>query len=167
LDQLVWALAHTTLPYPKGTQFPILDAPDDAKIAGWTRGAPAAAIAIISQLQPYTGQDATAIRGHLLWRLNKLCNIDKHRRIPTDKNVTIVNFPDFPKASVPLIDYDQDAGVIRVPLHLKDKMRFDPTASLDVVFGDSHEGIECDFAGLEDIYEFVSDKVIPRFLSFF
>jgi hypothetical protein len=27
LDQLVWALSHTTTAYPRGTQFPIFDAP--------------------------------------------------------------------------------------------------------------------------------------------
>jgi hypothetical protein len=52
-------------------------------------------------------------------------------------------------------------------MQLKDKMRFDPTGSIDVVFGDSHEGIECSFAGLEAIYTFVTDSVLPRFLFFF
>lgn len=167
LDQLIWALAHLTVPYPMGTQFPILDIPDDAQIASRTRGVPTDAVDIIKSLQPYTGQNAAAVRGHLLWRLNKLCNIDKHRRIPTDKNITIVNFPDVPTSHVPLIDYDHDAGVIKVPLHMKDKMRFDPTASLDVIFGDSHEGMECNFGGLEAIYKFVADSVLPRFTRFF
>jgi hypothetical protein len=167
LDQLVWALAHIAVPYPTGTQFPILDAPNDAVIASRTRGVPTNAVDKIKSLQPYTGQNPAAVRGHLLWRLNKLCNIDKHRRIPTDKNITIVNFPDVPKSDVSLIDYDHDAGVIRVPLHMKDKMRFDPTASLDVIFGDSHEAIECDFEGLEAIYEFVANSVLPRFARFF
>lgn len=62
--------------------------------------------------------------------------------------------------------YDADAGVIRIPL-VKSKMRFDPTASLEVVFGDRDEGIECNLEGLEAIYEFVANSVIPRFLRFF
>jgi hypothetical protein len=167
LDQLVWALAHLTLDYPVGTQFPIFDAADDGQIARRTRGVPTDAVSIMKSLQPYTGQNAAAVHAHLLWRLNKLCNIDKHRRIPTDKNVTIINFPHVPRSEVPLINYDHDAGVINVPLDMKDKMRFDPTASLDVIFGDSYEGIECNLEGLEAIYEFVANSVLPRFARFF
>ena len=167
LDQLVWALATTTLPYPKGTQFPIFETPDPKLFNKYTRGVPAGAIAIVESLQPYHAQNAAALHGHLLWRLNLLCNIDKHRRIPTDRNITIINFPDFPKKYIPLTTFDDQAGVISVPLHLKSKMRFDPTASLDVIFGDSHVGIECDFGGLEAIYKFVADSVLPRFLGFF
>jgi hypothetical protein len=167
LDQLVFALAQLTVTYPKGTQFPILDAPDDAKIRGWTRGVPAEAVKQIENLQPYTAQSPAAIKSHLLWRLNRLCVIDKHRRVPTHSNVSHVNFPDFPKECGPLIERDDDAGVIRVPLHLKNKMRFEPTGHLEVIFGDSHEGIEITFEGLETIYEFVANAVFPRFLSFF
>jgi hypothetical protein len=167
LDQLIFALSQLTVDYPVGTQFPILDAPDDAKIGRMTRGVPTPAVRLIKHLQPYTGQNPAAVKAHLLWRLNLLCNIDKHRRIPTDKNVSFVNFPDFPKRYIPLIKQDHDNGVVTVPLFLKDKMRFEPTASIDVVFGDSYAGIECNFEGLEAIYEFVANSVLPRFLRFF
>jgi hypothetical protein len=167
LDQLLWALAHTTKPYPRNTQFPILEERDDKRINEWTRGVPEAAVAIIKSLQPYTGQDPTAVGSHLLWRLNLMCNIDKHRRVPTDKNVTITQFPDLPRQHLGLIDYDHDAGIISVPIFLKSSMRSAPTASLNVIFGDSHEGIECDIKGLEAIYEFVADAVLPKFLPFF
>lgn len=171
LDQLVFALAQTKTDYPKGTQFPIFDNPldptNEKRIAGYTRGVPADAVAIIKELQPYTGPNTAAIKGHLLWRLNALCIIDKHRRIPTDKNFTDINFPDFPRKFGHLIHHDHDAGVITVPLFLKDKMRFDPTGAIEVIFGDSHEGIECTFDGLEAIYEFVANSVLPRFLRFF
>lgn len=167
LDQLVWHLAKATFDYPRGTQFPIFETEDPDRFRKFTNGVPAGAITIIDELQPYKRGDPVAIKSHLLWRLNLLCNIDKHRRIPTDKNVTGINFPSFPKVSVPLIDYDAEAGVIKVPLHLKDKMAFEPTASLNVIFGDSTEGIECDIGGLEEIYEYVTTRVLPRFLSFF
>ncbi len=167
LDQLVWALAHTTKPYPRNTQFPILDQPDERRIRDCTRGVPGDAVVIIQSLQPYTGQNPAAVRSHLLWRLNLLSNIDKHRRVPTDKNVTDINFPDFPSQHRALIKDDIDAGVISVPIFLKDKMRCAPSFSLNVIFGDSHEGIECDVDGLDAIYQFVAEAVLPKFLRFF
>src|SRR5579864_2883200 len=141
LDQLVWCLAQTKRPYPRNTQFPILDKPNDHRIKKCTCGVPAAAVAEIKRLQPYTGQNPAAVKAHLLFRLNLLCNIDKHRRIPTDKNVSNIIFPDFPKKSGHLISHDADAGVISVPLFLKSKMRLNPTGQINVIFGDSHEGI--------------------------
>ncbi len=168
LDQLVFALAQTTIEYPKRTQFPIFDKPsDESKIGGMTIGVPADAITMIKHLQPYMGQDPDAVKAHLLWRLNRLCNIDKHRRVPTHSNVSIVNFPDFPKQYAPFIEQDHNNGVVTVPLFLKDKMRFDPTGSIDVIFGDSYEGIQVNLEGLEAIYEFVANSVLPRFLCFF
>lgn len=167
LDQLVWALAKITLPYPEGTQFPILDTRDPKRFERQTRGVPAGAVTIIESLQPYHGGDVAALRSHLLWRLNLLCNIDKHRRIPAHKIITNINFPDFPRELARLVEFDHDSGVVQVPLHLKSKMGFDPTGSINVTFGDSYEGIEREVAGLEAIYEFVANSVLPRFLSFF
>jgi hypothetical protein len=82
LDQLVWCLAKLSSVYPKNTQFPILDSPNVSRFKRRTSGVPAKAVAIIKSLQPYNGPNRDAIRSHLLWRLDKLCNIDKHMRIP-------------------------------------------------------------------------------------
>jgi hypothetical protein len=103
----------------------------------------------------------------LLWRLNLLCNIDKHRRIPTNGSISYFNFPDFPMTLGHLINRDEDAGMVSVPLNLKSKMRLDPIASLNITFGDTHEGIQCDLEGLEQIYKFVAESVIPGFACFF
>lgn len=80
LDQLVWALAHLNVPYPKDTQFPIQEKRNSKGLSGQTVGVPPDAVKIIESLQPYHSGDISAIRNHLLWRLNRLCNIDKHRR---------------------------------------------------------------------------------------
>jgi hypothetical protein len=103
----------------------------------------------------------------LLWRLNLLGNIDKHRRIPINGHIAIVDFPDFPREFAHLIEADNDAEMVSIPLDLKSKMRFDPTGSLNITFGDSKEGISCDFGGLEDMYNFVADGVFPKFARFF
>jgi hypothetical protein len=166
LDQHVWALAKLSISYPEGTQFPIFETPDKTRFDRYTKGVPTKAKDIIESLQPYHAQTGT-VRSHLLWQLNKLCNIDKHRRIPTHSDISTVHFPDFPRKHGSLIDFDNEARVISVPIHLKDKMRVDSTGSLDVIFGDSHEGIQCNFEGLQAIYEFVTNGVLPRFMSFF
>jgi hypothetical protein len=167
LDQTVWWLAKLRIPYPKGTQFPILDKLDKytrKTFANYTKGVPAGAVRIIKSLQPYHRVDPPA---HLLWRLNRLCNIDKHRRIPVHGDELIVNFPQMPKALSRFIEFNPKQRMVSVPLDLKSKMAFDPEASFRVVFGDLSEGISCDFDGITDIYNFVTDSVIPRFARFF
>jgi hypothetical protein len=168
LDQLVWSLARVGgIDYPDGTQFPIFGKPNARKLAEFTVGVPADAVQIIDQLQPYQVRDDATIRSQLLWRLNALCNIDKHRRIPTDVTVVDFNFPDFPREFLPSAVVDHDAEMISVPLHLRGHVALDPEIAVNIVFGDSHEGIKCDFEGLEQMYEFVTNSVIPRFARFF
>jgi hypothetical protein len=167
LDQLVWALAKTPGSYPSGTQFPIFDHVDAGKFGRYTAGVPTAAVRIIESLQPYNGQNAAAIKSHLLWQLNKLCNIDKHRRIPTDATATTFNFPKFPRKFGPLVHVDHDKEMAVIPLALKSKMTLDPIGTVEIFFGDSYEGVRVDFDRLETIYNFVANRVIPRFARFF
>jgi hypothetical protein len=173
LDQLIFALAHLSIPYPKGTQFPILDtdiATDKEIKKRFNKqltGVPADAVLIIESLQPYHGGNAAAINSHLLWRLNWLCNIDKHRRIPLHGKEIEFKFPLFPHSAGPLIEFDADNSMVSVPIDLKSKMALDPNISFKVVFGDLSDGIACDFAGIEGIYNFVANDVIPRFARFF
>jgi hypothetical protein len=164
LDHLVWLLVtHHTDSYAEGTQFPILsqNGPDDiARFKKQIRGVPARAETIIESLQPYHGGNRAAIESNLLWRLNKLCNIDKHRRIPVHGSVVDFMLPDFiPKSMVTL----DDDGVMSFPLHMKDQVKLHPDVAFNVIFGDSHEKIECDVAGIERIHEFVTNDVLPRF----
>src|ERR1700733_5129185 len=91
LDQAIWSLAKLTAPYPKGTQFPILEklnASARKTFDAYTAGVPARAVRVIESLQPYHRANPPA---HLLWRLNRLCNIDKHRRIPVHGDEVIIN----------------------------------------------------------------------------
>jgi hypothetical protein len=158
LDQLVWSLAKEIGSYPSGTQFPILDHRDQGKFNRNTIGVPLGAVAIIESYQPYNAQSPALMKEHLLWQLNKLCNIDKHRRIPTDATIIDFNFPDFPRKFISVAKFDPDAEIIIVPLELKDYMKIDPMANLNVTFGDSHEGIRCDHARFVQMYEYVAHK---------
>jgi len=167
LDQLVWALAKEIGKYPNGTQFPIFEQRDPARFIRYTLGVPPGALIFIESYQPYNAQTPALIKEHLLWQLNKLCNIDKHRRIPTDATIIDFNFPDFPKKFIPVAKFDPDAEIITVPLELKDYMKLNPMANLNVTFGDSYEGIRCDLERFEQMYEFVANKLIPGFATFF
>ena len=165
LDHLVWALSSlNTNTYAEQTQFPILEVINDPTIESQTRGVPAGAVTLIKSLQPYQGRDRATIESHLLWRLNKLCNIDKHRRIPTHSSVVDFKLP----ASIPpsMVTCTSD-GIMSFPLHMKDQVKLHPDVVFRVTFGDPHEGIECDRDGIEKIYDFVANDVIPRFASFF
>jgi hypothetical protein len=169
LDQLVWALAlrKQVGTYPRGTQFPIFKEANRQKFESYTSGVPTEAIAIIESFQPYRGRDTAARESHLLWRLNLLCNIDKHRRIPVDASILDFRLPEFPERLIPQVQFDHDAEMIVAPLEFKRYMALDPQGSLDVTFGDPCEGIRCNLEGLEQIYEFVTNSVIPRFTRFF
>lgn len=56
---------------------------------------PPEAAKIIESLQPYNTPNPTDVKIHLLWRLNKLCNIDKHTRIPVHGLTGIVKWDTF------------------------------------------------------------------------
>jgi hypothetical protein len=165
LDQLVWSLAKLNKPYPRGTQFPILEKRNEKKFLGDTKGMPVEARHIIESLQPYNAGQS-AVKNHLLWKLNKLSNIDKHRRIPIHSDVSMAYFPDLPRKFGRLLKVDNE-GTVSVPLNLESYMRIQKDASFSIIFGDVVEGVECDIEGLEQIYDFVTFKALPRFTRFF
>ena len=165
LDQLVWCLAKLTLPYPKDTQFPIREKPDPGLIARRTAGVPAKAVAIIESLQPY--HRGNAQKSHLLWRLNKMCNIDKHMRIPVHSTAVWFQFPE----SIMKFAHFENNDTMNIPLSLKAELKIymtlNPNVPLEVIFGDSFWGVECQGGDIKEIYDFVADNVIPRFACFF
>ncbi len=172
LDQLVWFLAKLTLSYPEHTQFPILDvlnAGARKTFEKQTAGVPADAVEIIESLQPYHRPDAAAIQSDPLWRLNALCNIDKHRRIPVHGSVSDLHWPHATAALVAAmtVELDQDNVMVTIPAIYKSQMALDPEFSINVMFGDFTADVSCDFAGIERIYDCVTDGVIPKFTRFF
>jgi hypothetical protein len=173
LDQLVWCLAkiNATPGYPEHTQFPILEQRNDPGFKRHTRGVPPEAVKIIEALQPYNTLDPADVKNHLLWRLNKLCNIDKHIRIPIHGVTGSVKWNTFVPIPLPpdfqLTTFGDD-HVMKIPLAFKDQMALNPSIpEFRVRFGDLYWKIECDFDGIVAIYDFVSGSVIPRFARFF
>jgi len=164
LDHLVWSLCTlNTASYAGHTQFPIMEQNKPVSFKGQIKGIPAAAEAIIESLQPYHGRDRAAVEASPRWRLNKLCNIDKHRRIPIHGSYAEFKLP----ASIPqsLITFEPD-GTMSFPLGMKSQVVLHPSPLFAVTFGDSHEGIECDLPGIETIYNFVTSDVLPKFAGF-
>jgi hypothetical protein len=173
LDQLVWCLAkiNATPGYPEHTQFPIQEQRDIPRFTSQTYGVSTEAVKVIECLQPYNAPTPNAVREHLLWRLNKLCNIDKHTRIPIHGITGMVKWDTFVPVVRPknfkVFEFDNDA-VMKIPLSQKSEVALNPRIlEFKVLFGDLHWNIECDFAGIETIYEFVTNSVIPRFTAFF
>jgi hypothetical protein len=167
LDQLAWCLARLPSPqrsYPTGTQFPILEQRDTRRFKSQTRGIAADAVTIIESLQPYNTPHG--FKNHVLWKLNKMCNIDKHMRIPIHGHSGQVWRPPSIAASGYGFQGLNNYFEMRIPLARKNEMALDPPITMKVVFGDHFWGITCDFSDIEAIYNFVTNTVIPKFARF-
>jgi hypothetical protein len=169
LDQLVWSLAKRPgkLIDPEGTQFPIVERNNTKhrkRIADLTVGVPPLAIDEIKSLQPYHRR--AAFKSHPLWRLNAMGNLDKHRRIPANGSELLVHFP---KAIEGMLTMEavEDGIIASVPLAYKDQLQMHPSVTFKVNFGGNASGLTEDRDGLWEIYKFVSDCVLPKFIRFF
>jgi hypothetical protein len=194
LDQLVWSLSGLTRANPpETTQFPIFNCPpcEDKDIERWNRqiaGVPPKAIEKIKSFQPY--HRGKSYKAHPLWRLNALCNLDKHRRIPANGSEVLVTFPNMTRGDLlglpahggaasgknPLdlrVEAFDDRHIVSVPLADKGKLQLNPSISFKVNFGQGDARHPDKFTvcedgkGLWDIYKFVADVVLPGFLRFF
>jgi len=60
-----------------------------------------------------------------------------------------------------------DDGIMNFPLAMRSQVKLHPEITFNATFGDALDGIECDEAGIKQIFEFVTNSVIPRFARFF
>jgi hypothetical protein len=185
LDQLVWSLAKRIggVIDPERTQFPILaeDTPDTRRsFKDQTKGVPSAPLDEIRGFQPHHRLDYKA---HPLWRLNAMCNLDKHRRIPANGSELLVNFPDVTKGIVGIehvyggtivgipfglkLEAHENGFDASVPLDQKDKLKMHPTVTFKVNFGGDASRFTENRDGIWEIWRFVNDTVLPRFVRFF
>jgi hypothetical protein len=171
LDHLIYGLVSSNGGTPiNSTAFPIIGVyrgqPSEDKFTNAIRGIPDRARAIVQSLQPYNAGGAYELTH--LWRLELLWNIDKHRYIPLDAGACDIEFPKVPhslrKPTACIID---DKAVMRFPMAAKQYANFDPVTRVFVRFGSEKAGIVVTIQNLRDMYEFVSEKVIPRFERFF
>jgi hypothetical protein len=172
LDQLVWALARLS-GIPKRTSFPIIDGPvlTTSRLDSFNKslvGVPAGAVCEIAALQPY--HRGATYKTHPLWRLNEICNLDKHRRIPANGSASILHFPNMTpedRETILTVEVTDTGYVISVPIALKHKLELHDTMQFAVKFGGDQSGIDEGFRGLVQIYDFIAGSVLPRFTRFF
>jgi hypothetical protein len=89
LDQLAWQLVLANTKHRPGrkTCFPIHKKLGKA-FSDAVAGMPAEAIELIEALQPYTL--GGKYKENILWKLNELCNLDKHQRIAVNSHATTI-----------------------------------------------------------------------------
>lgn len=193
LDQLVWSLARHPggMVDPRHTQFPIMSsnsADSRKRFDQQTMGVPDLARGEILALQPY--HRGNAHKAHPLWRLDAMCNLDKHRRILANGSEVYCQFARITRRDIlglqplpgggvvaqgPLdlrIDTLDDRHIISVPLAQKHKLRLKPDMPFKVNFGigfgagDPTSFVE-DRDTIGEIYQFIENTVLPRFVRFF
>jgi hypothetical protein len=169
LDQTIWALARIN-GIPSHTQFPIVEVltrKSLERFGSQVSGVPDEAFCEIKALQPYHRGDA--FKSHPLWRLNELCNLDKHRRIPANSVAvegTIYGLSAEEQLQVRMHATDE-CHIVTIPLAFKDKVRFDPNPPISITFGGDISGITETFETIVEIRDFVALEVLPRFNRFF
>jgi hypothetical protein len=187
LDQIVWSLAKRVggVLDPDRTQFPILAVDNEdtrRSFSRQTEGVPSDALDEIRGFQPY--QRKESYKAHPLWRLNAMCNLDKHRRIPANGSEGIFRFPKITQGDIVGVQPHASGMVVEIPIDLrmealadrhrvsvplvdKGRLQLDPTTPFKVNFGGDAAGLTEDRRGIGEIYQFVCDTVLPRFLRFF
>jgi hypothetical protein len=168
LDQLAWQLALLTTPTPrvKTNQFPIFDHmngdnPRRYRLA--VRDIPPRAETIIASLQPHLR--GNAFPDDHLWRLNALCNTDKHREIPVRGIVTDVVLRPF--GGIVRAFSNGNIVMETIPGRFEANVQFDPHPPVEIIFGNRAIGVEVGLPDLVAIYEAVCNDIIPKFAGFF
>jgi len=173
LDHLAWQLALLTTDKPRRmTAFPIeseCPGPKNAIFEEKIASILPQAVKVIESLQPYTRWPA--FKSHPLWKVNKLCNIDKHQVIA----IAYVNFAlrvDGVSDARRRDDEINHTVEIAVPLSEKSQVEFKVDVT-DVVFGepidktDGASTFEITIDELSEIYQFVRYDAVPKFERFF
>ena len=169
LDWLAWQLATVTTQTPSDyVSFPIwgeYSSDAEGKIKKCTVGIPDEAISIMKELQPY--HHGPSYKETHLWRLQALWNVEKHRHLLI--NTIGMELEAIPPKGTPhrLVQVMDNRAEVRFPLSAKDKVRLSPSGIRPVLtFGDEEAGIHLNMSDLREMYEFVSDKLIPKFNRF-
>jgi hypothetical protein len=174
LDYLIWELVTAGQKQTTGKEmFPICDGSDTFKKARKRlTGLPVDAITEIERLQPYYGGDCKEV--HILWLLNHLCNISKHRRLlltvltpaqitadwPTDTGVQKITAP-LPS------NFEADFTLGRPTSLLGKHVEVEGEITFLITFNEgAAKGIDV-VTYLMQMFRFISGRVLPTFQRFF
>lgn len=170
LDQLAWQLALTGTDTPfRRTEFPVcheLTAENEARIRNVLQDVPGPAADVIRSLQPY--HRGTAYKEDPLWRIDTLCNFDKHRGIPVHSTFVAFQVP----AIVDVEDckpeqIGEGEFILALPMSVKAQMERAQNPKAGVAFGSQEEQIMVNPQDAVAMLEYVRDAVIERFGEFF
>jgi hypothetical protein len=166
LDHLAWQLALMGLGRKRKpnrhTKFPIMARRDDEEFLCAVREMPERAQTIVESFQPYHG---AVYKDSLLWKLNRLCNIDKHWTIALHSDSFYFQWPKSPPNGIPL--YFADQNMVAVPLAFKGYVDLDPKITYEVIFGDYVGKFGVTLGDLKQMHDSISTKILPAFSCFF
>jgi hypothetical protein len=168
LDHLATALTmiETGTSNPRAS-FPVIGVNNSAARQSFTNaviGIPESAVRVINSFQPYhSGTDYITTK---LWKLHRLCNIDKHRRIPVDSLSS--NFKIHCPPDVPFRFFIGEGKYgIRFSRGNADKVYVDCEPESIIMLGDESDGINVPHTELREIYDYVRKEIMPAFKDFF
>lgn len=171
LDRLAWEMAHVLAPSRIFTEreernISFLIFKDDNPTYRDRRSLfPPAVADAFDGIQPYVR--GAAYRDHLLWQLNELWNMDKHRTVPISESSLMVNFPmEGWEGFMHHFDYGFE---VHFPLGMawQSPVNLKPNITFEITFGEYQGAFSVSLDRLREINEFVRNDVIPQFASFF
>jgi hypothetical protein len=174
LDQLAWQLGLLSGRLPnRSSAFPIqaTDARADREnfmLATWH--IPCEAIDVIKSVQPY--QRGKDFKLDPLWRLNKLCNLDKHVTVGYSNTEVSFTFMLLNGAANPPYRIHEDTGAVEVLIPAADKdnikIKYNiPAQKMGKPIELGGELFELTEADITEICRYVKDDVLPKFAKFF
>lgn len=169
LDQMAWqfSLADARKRWARSICFPIYDdlATGDARrnYAKVIKCFPDPIAREIDALQPF--KTPGSAQEHPLWQLNQLCNLDKHCIGPFHSRTMSVIVPHNPAVLVQQFESEQ-AIEVSVPLKDKHQLDLEPETTCKIEFGDWEANWSVSRQRLTDIHNFITSKVIPKFIEF-
>lgn len=168
LDHLAWQLVMLNGQKPSpNTCFPVCESDNSHSRRYFTRCTADMnedAISILEAMQPYhAGKD---FRSTVLWRLNKLWNIDKHRHFFPH---AVISEWQFRMDGVRPVGTRQIDNCTFVRFRLSDKpaVHLNPNVTVEFRLRDSTENIDLGLSDLTSMYEFVANEALPAFAGLF
>jgi hypothetical protein len=117
---------------------------------------PTKSIDVIESFQPYNRETGALLNAHILWQLNEINRIDKHRRISV--RATAARIDGFIHS--PLMPIENGCE-LTVKWDSPD-VDYEPAFHPIVVFGERDAGFTLGIEQMERIHQFVAEVILPR-----
>lgn len=169
LDHLATALTMAEGGVPNDhASFPVIGVNNSESRRSFNKsvaGIPEAAVKIIDSFQPY--QNSNGYITTTLWKLNRLWNIEKHRRIPVDTISTEFKIHCPPDVPFRVFQTAERQRSVRFSRGSKEKVYLECDPANVIKLGDENEGIIVLHTELREMYLYVKTNILPAFKFFF